>query len=649
MKKIVVILLLVVATGSLLAQPKTSKLDNGRHGTVVITPALSKEVLTYTYITITDDGLLGESSWHCPGKCFFEDDHPEERLFKVDEEELSVVPKYDYSSDFTNGYAIVVEAGSMDGYDGRYWALDGGENYALANKQGKIVIPFKKYDKITQGVYEGLVTVMKNGQWGFASPDGVVRIKMEYDDARHFSEGLAAVKKDGKWGYIDKTGNVKIPFNFNYAGNFHRGVAMVCVNSLDTENYTISDYIDDELHTATGLVDQIGRTTFDCLKNEVGIKEYNGAYYDDITEDKGEARYSYYEDAGGKRIKHGYYIFNSSDYYVDGYYKDGKKFGKWRFSKKSNSTEDIIDENVMEKTVDVEYENDMPNGDFNVFEGYDEFYISGRCRNGVPYGEVTLWPTIVLDNDGVVTGDVEFSNYAYSSDIPMSVTITFFKGAPVQAVEQDISTGAKKVLFKFDGFTSVDAIGQTVSNNVRLYVINDTYYELVPKDPDTPFTLFDVNKYPEEMARDMNRILSLPASWTVPFVRSPKLNYLKHASHASIRDFEYPKYSAIFDSYEEYAAAYDKGETSFKERIDEKLKEKKEAAYKKNKHLFATRDEFESVYKNGDAAFNTDVEFRILAFEDYQKEKEWFVDFHEYSLYQQAKVREVYNNRKVEY
>ena len=39
--------------------------------------------------------------------------------------------------------------------------------------------------------------------------------------------------------------------------------------------------------------------------------------------------------------------------------------------------------------------------------------------------------------------------------------------------------------------------------------------------------------------------------------------------------------------------------------------------------------EFESVYKNGDAAFNTDVEFRILAFEDYQKEKEWFVDFHD--------------------
>lgn len=188
----------------------------------------------------------------------------------------------------------------------------------------------------------------------------------------------------------------------------------------------------------------------------------------------------------------------------------------------------------------------------------------------------------------------------------------FYKGVPMKVEEYDESTGKRKALFQYDGFTSVDDIIEVASNGVHLYKIGDNYYELEPKDPRYPFDLFDVDKYSKEMAKDMSFILNLPASWPIQEVKSPQLNFFRRASRDKIKEFEWPKYSNIFDSYSEYSQAYDLGDAIFKQRIEEKLEAKRAATYNLNKHLFISREEFVSYYKQGDIVFNSIVKERKI-------------------------------------
>lgn len=108
---------------------------------------------------------------------------------------------------------------------------------------GKTLIPFE-YDKL--GWYsEGLVSVLKNGKWGYADKSGQIVIPFIYDDANDFSEGLALVSTfygtrmcrggilpECHYGFIDKKGKVVIPLKFadqSLCGNdgFHEGLAAI--------------------------------------------------------------------------------------------------------------------------------------------------------------------------------------------------------------------------------------------------------------------------------------------------------------------------------------------------------------------------------------------------------------------------------------
>ena len=678
MKKLVILAFCLWSAMAFAQKFDTIRLPNGN---ITVTPELAKELLMYSKVDIIDSGLLGESNWYCLGKCD-DEDYYSGTMLEVDGEH-PVFPQYTTSA-YVNGYAIIVDADPLDGYDSPYWALrDGNNNYALVDKQKKLRIPFKKFDMITYGVYEGLVTVcdnkrtqaeyygvkyvVDNRKWGFAAPDGTIKIKLQYEDARRFSEGLAAVKKDGLWGYIDKSGKVVIPFKYTYAGDFKRGVAVVMTDAIIDPNGEI--IIDHTSYTynakmATGLIDHFGKTTFDLLVEKGIIKEFEGPYTDEATNIKGKVKYTYYTDGEGNRIKHGYYLFYSDYYVVDGHYKDGKKNGEWVEQWKNERVKSIspffhnylTTENSI-KIQSLLYKDGIPCGKFSYdkAEGgsccLDDYSINGECKNGIPYGEITVkYRRIKVDEIGAISDTIEYEDYGIEEGMPQKITMIFYKGVPMKVEEYDESTGKRKALFQYDGFTSVDDIIEVASNGVHLYKIGDTYYELEPKDPRHPFDLFDVDKYSKEMAKDMSFILNLPASWPIQEVKSPQLNFFRRASRDKIKEFEWSKYSNIFDSYSEYSQAYDLGDAIFKQRIEEKLEAKRAAAYNLNKHLFISREEFVSYYKQGDIVFNSIVKERKIVYENYKLNTGWFIDFHDYLKYcQRGNVEEELNIRKTEY
>lgn len=669
MKKIVLVLIGLFSAVLLSAQEyDTIKLPDYNREKITITSELAKELLLYSSVSITDSALIGESNYYCLGDC------------DENYQEGSYYSKYAISS-YVNGYAIIVDVDSLAGYDSPYWALrDPDREYALVNQQKKICIPFKKFDMIANGVYEGLVSVCinkktqevyngfkyekDNRKWGFAAPDGTVKIKLQYEDVRHFSEGLAAVKKDGLWGYIDKSDKVVIPFKYTYAGDFKRGVAMVNTDAIvDPKGEIIKDHTSytNNKNVATGLIDHLGHTTFDILVEKELIKEYEGPYTDEKTNLTGRVKYTYYEDEKGARVKHGYYIFYSDYYRVDGHYKNGKRFGQWVEEWGDVQITSVIPfahpGNDCKKIVSVFYKDGVPCGDFsyNMAEGeccLGDYMIFGVCNNEkTPFDEVRVNNrTYKLDKQGAITGAIEYEDYGSSSGIPIKVSMRFYKGVPMKVEEYDESTGKRKVLFQYDGFTTVDDIKEVVSDGIILYKVGDFYYELEPKDPLYPFDLFDVDKYPRQMREDMSFLLNLPASWPIKEIKSPQLNFFKKASREKIKSLEYAKYSNIFDSYSEYSQAYDLGEALFHKRVDEKLIEKRDAAYDKNKHLFLDKKEFTSYYSQGEEVFNDIVNKRNNLYNDYKKKDAWFADFIDYlNCTQRGSVDDEINVRRTVY
>src|SRR2546421_1354725 len=72
-----------------------------------------------------------------------------------------------------------------------------------------------------------LFPVGADGKAGYIDSTGAIVIKLQFDDARHFSEGLAAVQTGEKWGYIDGTGRFIIAPQFDQADAFSEGLAAV--------------------------------------------------------------------------------------------------------------------------------------------------------------------------------------------------------------------------------------------------------------------------------------------------------------------------------------------------------------------------------------------------------------------------------------
>ncbi len=616
-------------------------------------PEFAKNLLLFSNIELTDSSMLCEfncfiNEYEGYGYCryLYDNAHKLEQVFLYYDSNYTengvLWTKWGLRTEFTNGYAIVSDA--KEALEEEYYlAMLNANNYALINKQGKITIPFKKYDKIYWGVYEGLVPVCKNNKWGFASPDGTIKIKLQYEETRFFSEGLAAVKKNGKWGYIDNKGNVVIPFTYDAAYEFIHGVAVV-----KRKIKKMSE--DDECGFMCGLINNEGISTFDLFDNpqikEYQMKEYHGRYKKESGKE-GDVHYSYYEDSNGYRKQHGYFLFESPYYREDGHYNDGEKFGRWVYEWLNKEYINYYpffhffnDEESGKKTIIIDYVNDTSIY-YNYLQQNPRIEISGDAYNGIPIESIFLsfigLEYIPLDTLGNVSGDVylEVDKRLSTRMIPMNLILTFYKGVPLKVVEYNESTGETKIVFKYEGFTSVDDITEIIaSNGKHLYKIGDNYYYIEPKDPRNSYDIVDIYKYPDVISEPLSFLLNLPASWPVSDIKSPQLNYFRKATWDNLKDIFYDKYGKYFKNKSEFDDAYSKGEKLFLRTIDSKKMEIKQRKYNQYQHLFCSKDEFDSFYGDENPAFDMEILKRDSIYKDYYKNQEWFTNFCEYySLY----------------
>lgn len=701
MKKLVFLVLVFICSVAYAHDYDTIKLRNEN---VTITPDLAKELLLYSYITINDSLIIGESMnyqtcHYCDGwggmmylkyyeldRLRFQDQMEDWGIIitgeSLDNFYIDESSKYTSVSDYINGYAIVRDGRNEGYYDKSLIRESDGRHYALINKQGKVCIPFGKYDKIKGGVYDNLIPVCKQGKWGFSDPNGNIKIKIQYSDVRHFSEGLAAVKKDGKWGYIDTKGEEKILFKYVDAYPFKNGVAVV------RREGTVGEYCDASTipgGLAVGLVDHEGHSTYDFYgrnaSNEMSIQEYAGVYVDDITGSQGYAKYTYYE-RSGRRVKHGYYVFVNDTYIIEGHYKDGNKHGGWLRLKRDRNVldwstqQDFINKykpitkkrdpslpgyyygnqlfiigkdtinpiytdwpfrhNLLGSHIIVNYVNGIPQGDF---EYVDDLELYSHCSKNIIDRGVDIsglynefWGegpemTLPIDENGNVSGSISVFLYG---GVPIEITLTFYKGVPMRIISYNESTGEKKIVFEYEGFSSIEEIEEVVSGGMPLYKIGNYYYKIEPKDPRYPFDIIDIDKYPDCISKPLSFLLNLPASWPVPDVKSPQLNFFRRASWADLKGVYYTQYRKYFTSEKEFDDAYSIGEGTFMRIVYEKQDELKHNAFQQYQHLFCDNKDFNTYYSKGEELYTKEIAIRDSLHSHYLLSKDWFADFCDY-------------------
>lgn len=73
-----------------------------------------------------------------------------------------------------------------------------------------------------------LMSVCKDGKWGYINDKGQEVIPIVYDDVRESivfeQRHLIGVGKDDKYGFIDWSGNIVIPLQYEYVSRFYQGV-----------------------------------------------------------------------------------------------------------------------------------------------------------------------------------------------------------------------------------------------------------------------------------------------------------------------------------------------------------------------------------------------------------------------------------------
>ena len=392
-------------------------------------------------------------------------------------------------------------------------------------------------------------------------------------------------------------------------------------------------------------------------------------------------------------MKHGYYVFVNPKYIIEGHYKDGKKFGQWLWLRRTydkrhwdwSMMHDFIEQynpKIRKKNPSLPgyYEGnqlfiinkDTINPDYidRPFHHYDfDNYTLINFINGVPDNHFEYVKNIEIfgdlsgigvslgyasgigdelyfkvDNDSNVSGEVLFSQEEIMGHIPIDVTITFYKGVPVKVVENNESTGERKTLFEFDGFTSVEDIAEIVTNSDQhLYKVGQKYYTIEPKDPDYSFDIIDIYKYAKQITEPLSFLLNLPSSWPVPYVKSPRLNYFRQVSEERLKSIYYDQYGKYFSSMNEFNTAYSRGETNFMYIVRDKM-------HKHYQYLFCKSDEFDTFYNKGTVAFSKEIAHRDSVHTKYLKYKELFADFCDYYteyLTEENLAKEINNRKKV--
>ena len=89
------------------------------------------------------------------------------------------------------------------GEEGNYIEVYNENEEIYISHEGKIVSNKQVYEK------NDLVSVQKDGKWGFEDKTGTIKIECTYDKVTEFNQfGYAGIRKDNKWGVIGKDGKV---------------------------------------------------------------------------------------------------------------------------------------------------------------------------------------------------------------------------------------------------------------------------------------------------------------------------------------------------------------------------------------------------------------------------------------------------------
>lgn len=120
--------------------------------------------------------------------------------------------------DFVNGFAVVR---SRD------------NEIALVNRQYEVVVPFKKYARLTtpnDGLCKAWVETdhyFGKGYDVFVDTLGNERFRCNYFQVNEFSDSMLRVGTGRKQGFLDLEGNETIPPRYSDADDFHEGLAAV--------------------------------------------------------------------------------------------------------------------------------------------------------------------------------------------------------------------------------------------------------------------------------------------------------------------------------------------------------------------------------------------------------------------------------------
>lgn len=152
----------------------------------------------------------------------------------------TVIPvKYDYISNFTNGYAAILHRGKC-GYVDEHGVIVGG----------------LVFDQIGD-IGEGLIAVKKGTKWGYINLAGKEVIPFKYSSAEAFEDGYAVVKQNGKLGVINMQGEKVIACRYDDIKYVSDDIACVLLDGkvgyVDTHDKTI---VPCELMTSLGITDE---------------------------------------------------------------------------------------------------------------------------------------------------------------------------------------------------------------------------------------------------------------------------------------------------------------------------------------------------------------------------------------------------------
>ena len=132
-----------------------------------------------------------------------------------------VIPvKFEYLSDFSEGYAAFLEGSYPTFENGRWGFLD--------IHGTTIPASFSDFFDFS----EGLAAVKRDDSWGYIDKNGWYMIELKYKEAHPFINGLARVKITDKWMFINKTNKIVIPAKFDEAKDFSEGLACVKLGRL---------------------------------------------------------------------------------------------------------------------------------------------------------------------------------------------------------------------------------------------------------------------------------------------------------------------------------------------------------------------------------------------------------------------------------